>query len=103
MYKILSNIPMARLTSYAEEIIGDHRCGFRLNRSTTDHIWCVRQIHQKNSEYSEAAHQLCIDFKTAYDSVRSEILYNISIEFGIPMKMVRLIKMCRNENYTRVG
>jgi hypothetical protein len=29
-------------------------------------------------------------------------LYNIFIEFGIPMKLVRLIKMCLNPNYGRV-
>jgi hypothetical protein len=33
-----------------------------------------------------------IDLKKAYDSVRREGLYNI--EFGIPKKLVRLIKMC---------
>ena len=27
-YKILSNILLSRLTTYAEEIIGDHQCGF---------------------------------------------------------------------------
>ena len=31
-YKILSNILLSRLTPYAEEIIGDHQCGFRRNR-----------------------------------------------------------------------
>ena len=29
-------------------------------------------------------------------------MYNILIEFGIPMKLVRLIKMCLNDTYTRV-
>jgi hypothetical protein len=29
-------------------------------------------------------------------------LYNILIEFGVPMKLVRLIKMCLNETYTKV-
>jgi hypothetical protein len=47
-------------------------------------------------------HQLFIDFKKAYDSVRREALYNILIEFGIPRKLVRLIKMCLNETYSRV-
>jgi hypothetical protein len=46
--------------------------------------------------------QLFIDFKKAYDSVRREVLCNILIEFGIPMKLVRLIKMCPNESYSRV-
>jgi hypothetical protein len=43
-----------------------------------------------------------IDFKKAYDSVRIEVLYNILIEFGVPMKLVRLIKMCLNETYGKV-
>jgi hypothetical protein len=37
---------------------------------------------------------------TAYDSVRREVLYNIFIEFGVTMKLVRLIKMCLNETYS---
>jgi hypothetical protein len=47
-------------------------------------------------------HQLFIDFEKAYDSVRRKILYNILIEFGIPRKMERLIKMCLTETYSRV-
>ena len=46
-------------------------------------------------------HQLFIDFKKAYDSVR-RVLYNTLIEFGICMKLVRLIKVCLTETYSRV-
>jgi hypothetical protein len=47
-------------------------------------------------------HQLFIDFKKAYDSVKREVLYNILLEFGIPKKLVKLIKMCLNETYGKV-
>jgi hypothetical protein len=47
-------------------------------------------------------HQLFIDCKKAYDSVKREVLYNIPLEFGIPKKLVRLIKMCLNETYSKV-
>jgi len=91
-YKILSNILPSRLTPYAEEIIGDHKCGFQCKRLTADHILCIHQALEKKWEYNEAVHQLFIDFKKAYDSVRREVLYNILFEFSIPMKVVRLKK-----------
>jgi hypothetical protein len=102
MYKNLSYILLSRVIPYAEEIMGDHQCGFRRNRSTTDHMLCIRQIVKKKWEYNEAVHQLFIDFKNAYDSVRREVLCNILIEFGIPTKLVGLLKMCLKETYSRV-
>jgi hypothetical protein len=78
-YKILSNILLARLTPYADEIIGDHQCGFRHNRSTTDHIFHIRQILEKKWEFNGTIHQLFIDFKEAYDPVSREVLYSILI------------------------
>ncbi|KAJ4430139.1 hypothetical protein ANN_22349 [Periplaneta americana] len=101
-YKILSNILLRRLTPYVDEIIGDHQCGFRRNRSTIDQIFCIRQVMEKKWEYKGTVHQLFIDFKKAYDSVKREVLYDILIEFGIPKKLVRLIKMCLSETYSRV-
>jgi hypothetical protein len=81
-------------------IIGDHQGGFRHNRSTTDHIFCIPQILQEKWEYNETVRQLCVYFKKAYDSVRKEVLYSILIEIGIPMKLARLIKLCLNETYS---
>jgi len=57
---------------------------------------------RKKWEHNEEVHQLFIDFKKAYDSVRREILYKILIEFGIPKKLISVIKMSLTETYSRV-
>jgi len=43
-----------------------------------------------------------MDFKKAYDSIRREVLHKILIEFGIPRKLVRLVKTSLTETYSRV-
>jgi hypothetical protein len=47
-YKIVSNIFLSRLSSYINEMIGDHHCGFQRKRSTIDQIFCIHQILEKN-------------------------------------------------------
>jgi len=94
-YKILSSILLSRLTPYAEELISHHQSGLRRSRSTTDHIFCIRQILEK-WQLNEAVPQLFIDFKKAYIQLRGRSCIIISL------KLVRLIKICWNETYSRV-
>jgi hypothetical protein len=68
----------------------------------TDNIFYIWQILDKKWEYNGMVHQLFIDFKKAYTSVRREVLYTILIEFGIPRKLVGLIKMCLNVTHSSV-
>jgi hypothetical protein len=56
---------------------------------------------RKKWEYNETVHQLFTGFKKVFDSVRREVLY-ILIRFGVPTKLIRLIKMCLNETYSKV-
>jgi hypothetical protein len=93
-YKIVTSILLSRLSPHVDEIIMDHQCGFRRNRTTTDQF-----LHSSNTEkkiYIETVHQIFTDFKKAYDSVRTEVFYNIVIVFVVPMKPLGLIKMCLN-------
>jgi hypothetical protein len=92
-HKILSNIPLYRLTPHADKITGDHQCRFQHNRSMTDQIFYIWQILEKKMEYNCTIHQLLIDFKQGYNSVRKEVLYNILIEFRISRKLAGLNKM----------
>jgi hypothetical protein len=54
---------------------------------------CLRGIREKACEYKVDIHQLYIDYKQAYDTINRAELVEIMKEFGIPMKLLRLVKM----------
>jgi hypothetical protein len=98
---MLSTILFSRLNPYIDELVGDEY-GFQCNRSSTDQMLCIYQVQEKKCECGETVYQLFIDFQKTYDSIRKDVLYNILTEFGVPTKIVRLIKMCLYETYTKV-
>jgi hypothetical protein len=64
--KILSNILLARLTLYANETTGDHKCGFKCNRSTTDQIFFIQQILETGLIQGDALSPLLFNFALEY-------------------------------------
>jgi hypothetical protein len=58
--------------------------------SSVGRIVCIRPKFEggKKRQYSETVPQILLDFKKVYDSVRREVLYNILVESGIPMKLL---------------
>ena len=101
-YKILTKLIAKRLHPYAEEILGDYQCGFRQNRSTTDQIFTIRCILEKCYEYNIPVHQLYVDYKMAYDSIKRKYLYETLQEFGIPNKLTRMIYVTLNNSRSKV-
>lgn len=45
-------------------------------------------------EYNGAVQTLLLNFKIVYERVRGKILYNILTVFGVPMKLILLMKIC---------
>jgi len=98
-YKILSDILLSSLIPCAEEIID-------VDLDATGQLLVIYSAFviypRKELEFNGAAHRLFMYFKKPCDSVWREVLYNILLEFGIPMKLVRLIKVCLDETTSRV-
>jgi hypothetical protein len=63
---------------------------------------CFCQILEKKWDYDETVYQLFIELKNSYYSGRMEVLHSILTEFGVPMKLARMIKMCLSETYSEV-
>jgi len=76
-YKILPNNLFSRLTPYVHEVIWGSK------------VWISTQ---QINYWSDILYLSDIGQK-----VGGEALYNILIEFGVPMKLVWLIKICLNE------
>jgi hypothetical protein len=69
------------------KLLGMISVGFDITDQLVIRFSAFIKYWRKKWEYNETVHQLFID----YDSVRREVLYNILIEFGVPLKLVRLI------------
>jgi len=82
VYKVLSTVLNDRLAPLAEQLIGSYQAGFRKDKSTTDQIFCIRQIVQKSYELNCEKNHLFIDFKAAYDTIIREELWLILVELS---------------------
>lgn len=92
-YKILAICLRNRLKTESEKYLGEYQAGFRSNRSTMDQVFTLKLILANSLEYNLQLHLLFIDYKQAYDSINREKLIGILNYFGIPPKLIRLIKM----------
>jgi hypothetical protein len=101
-YKVLFRILLNRLSPYVNEIIEEVQTGFRHNKSTTDHIFTLRQILEKNWEYNKDTFCLFVDFNKAYDTIIRDQMWNIMEEYGIPQKLINITKQCVNNSRCRI-
>lgn len=91
-YKVLSIILSDRLVPLMEDFLHPYQTGFRRGMSTSDQLFCIRQILQKSYERNTETNHLFIDFKSAYDTINREALWDIMAEFRFPHKLIRLLK-----------
>jgi len=75
-----------------------------MQKATAGYIFCICKILEKKWEFIESVHQLFIDSRKPTIQLESTscIIHCILIEFDIPMKLTRLIKICLNKKYSRV-
>jgi len=53
------------------------QAGFRAGRSTIDHIFCLRQLIEKNMAVNQPLHLLFVDLEKAYDGVPLKNLWKV--------------------------
>ena len=91
--KVLARVLATRLSEQAERMLPETQCGFRPARGTTDMIFTARQLQEKCQEQQKPLYMAFIDLTKAFDSVKRELLWDILIRFGCPIKFVKILKL----------
>ena len=102
--KVLLKVVANRLGDFCEEagILPEEQCGFRSQRSTTDMMFVVRRL-QKLGRTSNASLEIrFIDLAKAYDSDGRVLIWEVFARFGVPPRMIKVIRMFHGGMRARV-
>lgn len=90
--KVFSRVILERVKDTVDSQFRDQQAGFRKNRSCTDQIATLPIIVEQSLEWNSALYINFVDYEKAFDSVVRETLWKLLRHYGIPSKLVSLIK-----------
>ena len=91
-YKIIASLLKKRLTPIEESLDHETQCGFRPGRGCTDAVFTVKTALKKRREHGLETWVLFLDLVKAFDRVPREMLWLILKKFGVPEKLIFLLK-----------
>ena len=102
--KVLLKIVANRRGGFCEEagILPVEQCGFRPQRSTTDMVFVVLRL-QELGRTSNTSLQICfIGLAKEYDSADRVLLWEVLARFGVPPRMIKVVRMFHDGMRARV-
>lgn len=91
-YKIIAIIIHERLQPIVSSIDHESQCGFRPGRGCLDAVFTVKLAMKKRREHNSETWIMFLDLVKAFDRVPRELLWTVLEKFGVPSKLVRIIK-----------
>ena len=90
--KVFNRVLLNRMKNIVDPELRDEQAGFRQNRSCTDQIATLRIIVEQSLEWNSPLYINFIDYEKAFDSVDRETLWKLLRHYGIPEKIVNIIR-----------
>ena len=100
--RLLASIILNRQLKKHETTTHEQQAGFRPGRGCFDHIFTLRQVLEQRHLYKQATISVFLDFEGAFDSVDRQVLFNILVQKGVPIKFVNIIQSMYSQTYGRV-
>ena len=95
--KIFGSAIINRIRVGVDNKLRNEQAGYRQGRNTTEQIFVLRNIIEQVIEWNSNLYICFVDFEKAFDSVHRETLWKFLKIYGIPDKLVNMIKaMYRN-------
>ena len=91
--KVFSRVLLERMKEEVEAILPDEQAGFRQERSCADQIATFRMILEQSLEWNTSLHVVFIDYEKAFDSVDRSTLWKLLQHYGIPEKIIWMIRL----------
>ena len=83
---------MDRIKDLIDVRLRDEQAGFRKDRSCTDQIAALRIIVEQSIEWNSSLFINFVDYEKAFDSLDRETLWNLLRHYGVPTKIVSIIR-----------
>ena len=89
--KVLARVALQRLQQVAERVYPESQCGFRVQRSTIDMIFTLRQLQEKCREQKQSLFIVFVYLAKAFDLVSRKGLFHLLEKIGCPQKLLKVV------------
>ena len=100
--KVLNRILLDRITVPVDLKLRENQAGFRSSRSCVDQIATLRIIIEQSIEWNSPLYLNFIDYEKAFDSVDRDTIWQLLSSYGIPQKIITMIKATYDDSTSRV-
>nr|KAG5687474.1 hypothetical protein BaRGS_030479 [Batillaria attramentaria] len=101
--KVLNRILLERMREAVDPMLRDQQAGFRRNRSCAGQIASLRIIVEQSLEWNSPLYINFIDYEKAFDSVDREALWKLLRYYGVPGKIISLIRCTYQDMSCRIA
>ena len=90
--KVFASVILNRCKDSVDRVLREEQCSFRKSRGCADQLFALRQIIEKSMAFQLDISFCFIDFRAAFDSVDREQMYQIMKHYGLPQKVINIIR-----------